>query len=357
MTLEAGAATSSAQKFAWTALIVGLIVLGAWMLRRFLPALTWAVILAIATWPWHRRLALMLNSPRRDLWAALISTLAVAVVLIGPLLSGAILAIREAVTVLRLFENGGAGTFVAPEWLRHLPGVGPSITEVWNSYVHPTAEETLAATAQFRSYVVQYGSTVGGALMGRIVTLAFTLLTLFFVYLHGVALVRDVAAGSTRLFGPAVESLLERMVSAARATVVGIVLVAVGQGVVMGVVYAMAGAPHATLLGAATGMFAMVPFAAPIIFAIASLLLVSQGGTVAAITVFVVGFVLLFIADHFVRPLIIGDGARLPFLWVLLGILGGIESFGLLGIFLGPTLMAALCALWRDGLAAHGAKE
>jgi predicted PurR-regulated permease PerM len=147
------------------------------------------------------------------------------------------------------------------------------------------------------------------------------------------------------------------MVSAARATVVGIVLVAVGQGVVMGVVYAMAGAPHATLLGAATGMFAMVPFAAPIIFAIASLLLVSQGGTVAAITVFVVGFVLLFIADHFVRPLIIGDGARLPFLWVLLGILGGIESFGLLGIFLGPTLMAALCALWRDGLAAHGAKE
>jgi len=62
----------------------------------------------------------------------------------------------------------------------------------------------------------------------------------------------------------------------------------------------------------------------------------------------VVGAVLLFIADHFVRPVIIGGGARVPFLWVLLGILGGVESFGLVGIFLGPALMAALCALWRN---------
>ena len=57
---------------------------------------------------------------------------------------------------------------------------------------------------------------------------------------------------------------------------------------------------------------------------------------------------LLFVADHFVRPVIIGGGAKLPFLWVLLGILGGIESFGLVGIFVGPALMAALVSIWRS---------
>jgi len=63
--------------------------------------------------------------------------------------------------------------------------------------------------------------------------------------------------------------------------------------------------------------------------------------------VFVAGSVVLFVADHFVRPVIIGEGAKLPFLWVLLGILGGVESFGLVGLFLGPALMAALVSVWR----------
>ena len=66
------------------------------------------------------------------------------------------------------------------------------------------------------------------------------------------------------------------------------------------------------------------------------------------VAVFVAGTVVVFVADHFVRPVLIGGAARLPFLWVLLGILGGLESSGLLGLFLGPALMAALITLWRE---------
>jgi len=62
----------------------------------------------------------------------------------------------------------------------------------------------------------------------------------------------------------------------------------------------------------------------------------------------VTGSIIVFVADHFVRPFLIGGAARLPFLWVLLGILGGLETFGFLGLFLGPALMAALIALWRE---------
>ena len=92
----------------------------------------------------------------------------------------------------------------------------------------------------------------------------------------------------------------------------------------------------------------MVPFAAPVAFGAVALILESRGAVSAAVGVFVAGSAVLFIADHFVRPVIIGEGASLPFLWVLLGILGGVEQFGLVGLFLGPALMAALVSVWRS---------
>ena len=73
-----------------------------------------------------------------------------------------------------------------------------------------------------------------------------------------------------------------------------------------------------------------------------------MGSTVAGVAVFCFGVVVVFVADHAVRPVIIGGAARLPFLWVLLGILGGLETFGIVGLFLGPAVMAALISLWRD---------
>jgi predicted PurR-regulated permease PerM len=189
---------------------------------------------------------------------------------------------------------------------------------------------------------------VGVQLLRRLSTLVFTLLTLYFVYLNRDSLERDVPRVGRRLFGPTVEGLMTRATEAIRATVDGIVLVAVAEGAIMAGVYAIAGAPHPILFGAITGIFAMIPFAAPVVFAAVALVLASQNAVGAAVGVLISGGVVLFIADHFVRPVIIGEGAKLPFLWVLLGILGGVESFGLVGIFLGPALMASLVAVWRS---------
>ena len=134
----------------------------------------------------------------------------------------------------------------------------------------------------------------------------------------------------------------------AACTTGGDLLVAIAEGAIMAGVYALVSAPHPILLGAITGIFAMIPFAAPIAFGAVALILALGGSLGSAITVLVIGFILLFVADHFVRPVIIGEGASLPFLWVLLGILGGVEQFGLVGLFLGPALMAALVSVWRS---------
>jgi len=338
---------STAQKTARYILIVVLVLLGAWMLRRFLPALAWAVVLAIATASLFNRWSARFSGRHRQLWAALSFTVLVGIVLIAPLVYGGVIAVREAISLVRHYiESAQDGPPPLPDWLAQLPWVSDWIQEQWRENLGHSREAT-NVLVQPKHEMFEWTRALGLQVMRRITTLGFTLLTLFFIYLNGQELSGAVQRAARRMFGPSVQPLLVHMVGAIRATVDGVVLVAVAEGAIMGAVYAVVGVPHPALFGVLTGVFAMIPFAAPIAFGVVAVILASQGLVASAVTVVVIGLILLFIADHFVRPVIIGGGARVPFLWVLLGILGGIESFGLLGIFLGPALMAALCSLWR----------
>ena len=351
---------SVSQKIARYALICALILLGAWMLQHFLPALCWAAVLAIGTSKLYDRWLGYFGGKHRDVWAALTFTTLVGLVLIVPLVYGGIIAVREAISLARTLLDSSKGPPELPQWLQQLPWLGDWLNGMWLDKVSAVAHGgdhggdhvgVATAAAQARPAMVQWTRLVGVQLLRRLSTLVFTLLTLYFVYLNRESLARDIPHVGRRLFGPTVEGLMIRAADAIRATVDGIVLVAVAEGAIMAGVYAITGAPHPILFGAVTGVFAMIPFAAPVVFGAVALLLASQNAVGAAIGVLVSGGVVLFVADHFVRPVIIGEGAKLPFLWVLLGILGGVESFGLVGIFLGPALMAALVAVWRSWVA------
>jgi predicted PurR-regulated permease PerM len=347
------------QKIARYALIIALMLLGGWMLQHFLPALCWAVVLAIGTSKLYDRWLRNFSGKHRDVWAALTFTLIVGLVLIAPLVYGGIVAVREAIALIRTLLDTSKGPPGLPDWVQQLHWLGDWLNGVWLDKMsavaaHGTADKAgehagiATATVQARPAIYQWTRVVGVQLLRRLSTLVFTLLTLYFVYLNRDSLERDVPRVGRRLFGPTVEGLMTRATEAIRATVDGIVLVAVAEGAIMAGVYAITGAPHPILFGAITGIFAMIPFAAPVVFAAVALVLANQNAVGAAIGVLISGGVVLFIADHFVRPVIIGEGAKLPFLWVLLGILGGVESFGLVGIFLGPALMASLVAVWRS---------
>ena len=337
---------SGAQQTARWALIISLALLGGWVLRHFLPALCWAVVLAIATGSLYDRWLHRFQGKRRDLWAALTFTTFVGIALIVPLVYGGVIAVREAITLARTYADTTQNQLTLPDWINHLPWLRDWIQDFWAERFHSNASG--AAVVHSRVLLPEWTRTLGLQVARRVSTLAFTLLTLFFVYLHRPHLSASVRRAASRVFGPSVQPLLTGMVAAIRATVDGVVLVAVAEGAVMAVVYAVAGAPHPILFGVVTGVFAMIPFAAPIAFGVVAIILANQGAVIAAFIVAGIGLLVLFIADHFVRPVIIGEGAKLPFLWVLLGILGGVESFGLVGIFLGPALMAALISIWRN---------
>jgi predicted PurR-regulated permease PerM len=337
-----GPSGSIAQRSARWALIVSLGLLGGWMMRHFLPALCWAVVLAIATTSVYDRWLARFQGKRRHLWAALTFTTFIGIVLIVPMVYGGLVAAREAIALVRTYANTSDGQLSLPDWVNQLPWLRDWLQNTWADRFG-----TGGAVDQAKALVPQWTRVLGLQVARRLATLAFTLLTLFFIYLHREGISVSVRRAVRRVFGPSVEPLLDNIVGAIRATVDGVVLVAVAEGAIMAVVYAFAGAPHPILFGALTGVFAMIPFAAPLAFGVVAILLAQEGAFVAAIVVFVAGMLVLFVADHFVRPVIIGEGARLPFLWVLLGILGGVESFGLVGIFLGPALMAALMSMWR----------
>jgi len=157
-----------------------------------------------------------------------------------------------------------------------------------------------------------------------------------------------VLASSRRLFGERGFRYTLHATAAVRATVNGMVLIGLGKGLLMGAGYAFAGLSNPAILGALTGIFAMIPFAAKLIFGACALVLVAEGHMAAGGGLFAYGMILTLVADNYVRPALIGGAVKLPFIWTLLGIFGGMENFGLLGLFLGPTLMAVLMSIWRD---------
>ena len=337
-----------AQAAARTALVLALVALGLWVLHPFLPALAWAVILTIALWPLYARAERRWPPSGHGIALPALFTALVAIVFLAPLVVLGVQAAREAHDALAWAKEAERSGIPAPEILSQLPFGAAQASAWWNDNLsHPSAGSDLLHRLDNPS-VLGLTRSVGSEIVRRTVLFGFTLVTLFFLFRDGHAVIAQCLAASAKLFGPRGERVARQVVASVHGTVDGLVLVGLGEGFVLGVVYYFTGTPHPVLLGALTAIAAMIPFGAPLVFGIAALLLVAKAAMVQAAIVVAAGFVVTFVADHFVRPALIGGTTRLPFLWVLLGILGGVETFGLLGLFLGPAVMAALMLLWRE---------
>jgi predicted PurR-regulated permease PerM len=329
------------------ALIAILAVLGLWVTWSFLPALVWAVVIAVAIDPLVQRAERGPLASRPALIAAGF-TLAFALVILIPIAIGIAQAAREAHDLAGWVMLARAQGVPPPQWLGSLPFGSAELTDWWRNNLAVPA----VANHHFQmlSHTVLGARTrlIGFGLLHRLVIFAFTLLTLFFMIRDRDAIVAQARAASQRLLGPQGERIGQQALLSVRGTIDGLVLVGLGEGAVMAAVYFALGVPHPILLGFATAIAAMIPFGALVMFVIAALMLLAQGATGSAIAVIVIGLGVVFVADHFLRPVLIGSATRLPFLWVLIGILGGVETMGLLGLFVGPATMAVLVMLWRE---------
>ncbi len=342
-------APTPAQRIARAALTIALLLLGLWTLHEFLPALVWAGIFAIALWPLYRDACERFPPGRHNLLMPSLFTLGVTLVFLLPLVLVVVPLSHDAHGVFTWIEQARKDGIPPPDFLTSLPLVGQQAKAWWVSNLADPADASALLQRVGQGDLFGKSREVGAQVLHRLVLFGFTLLTLFFLFRDGGRLAVQMRRASRRLFGSSGERIGAQMVASVHGTVDGLVLVGLGEGVLLGIAYAFAGVPHPTLFGLLTAIAAMIPLGAPLLFGLAALLLLAQGSTLTAIAVFVFGMVVSFVADHFIRPTLIGGTTRLPFIWVLLGILGGVGAWGLLGLFVGPALMAALMLLWREG--------
>ena len=185
---------------------------------------------------------------------------------------------------------------------------------------------------------------------GLLLTLLFMLITLFFLYKDGESLTRQLDVVGERTL-PLRWKRFSRVVPATvSSTVIGMTVIAVGEGLVLGVAYWIAGVPSPAAFGVLTGFLALIPGGAPVIFSLISLYLVGSGALAAGLGLFAWGSIELFIVDKTIRPRLVGGPVKLPFLPTFFGLIGGVKTMGIIGLFVGPVLMALLVSIWREWL-------
>ncbi|MDB5952017.1 MAG: permease [Massilia sp.] len=333
-----------------TCFTLAIILLAAFVTQRFFLPLVWAAILCIATWPLFARSLSACGG--RAIPAALLATVVSALVFVVPLAVGVTEVAHQAPALAALVADANNNGLAPPSWIARIPMAGPAIVDWWSTTLgQPRGISHLLAdgSAGRLHSASEMLRNFGAHLLHRVIDVGFAFVALFFFYKDGPALVRQMDAIGSHCVGPARWELYATKVpTAIRATVNGLVLVGLAEGVLLGVVYYFAGVPSAVLWAAATGVLAIIPFGAPIAFLCVCGLLLANGHTGAAAAVGAGGMIVLFVADHFVRPTIIGNATKLPFLAVLFGILGGVETLGLVGLFIGPVVMTLFVTLWHE---------
>jgi predicted PurR-regulated permease PerM len=330
------------------ALAVVLVALALWTAAGFLPSLIWATILAVALWPLYMRFAKRFASGPSAV-TAFIFTVIVALILVTPMSLAAYQVAQQGDLLVGWLKKARENGIEVPDWIARLPIAAETMQQWWRANL----SDPKAATAWLQAVNADNASdlfrTFGGQLLHRLFLLFFSLLALFVLLSNGRSVANRFLETSDRLFGEPGEGLIEKMIDATRATVNGTVLVAIGEGLLIGVGYLLAGVPSAVLFTIFTTAFAMLPFGAWLAFTTAAVVLVSGGGSgLAAVGVFGWGAIVMLAGDHFVWPTLVGGSARLPFLFAFVGIFGGLAAFGLVGLFLGPVIMAALLTVWRE---------
>jgi predicted PurR-regulated permease PerM len=330
-------------------LLLLILAAGVYFFHGFLvPALA-ALIIGFATWPLYRRLVGRCNGS--TVQAASLAILVVLVVLVVPLSVALHYAIREASEFVHWAIEANRHGAPVPAWIEALPLIGQQLATYWRE--HLGAPQALGKWIQLLSgqHIGNISRTVltaAGDLFGLFLLVLFMLITLFFVYKDGARIGAQLDRVGEHLLPERWQRFSRVVPATVSATVTGMGLIAIGEGVVLGVAYWIAGVPSPVLLGVITGFMAMIPGGAPLSFTLVSLYLLGSGHAVAGLALFAWGSVELFIVDKTLRPRLVGGPVKLPFLPTFFGLVGGVKTLGLVGLFVGPVLMALLVAIWRE---------
>jgi predicted PurR-regulated permease PerM len=336
-----------------------LIVASLWILRPFIAAAIWATMIVVATWPvllwfqarlWNRR------------WLAVAAMTSVLLLVFAvPLalaLGTIVLNAHEIVTQFQSIASLRMPT--PPAWIAHLPFIGTKVVLGWEQVAAAGADGLLARVMPYAGglthWLVAKAGNVGILSLQFLLVLALTVL----MYVGGEAAAVQVVRFGRRLGGQRGESAVRLAGQAIRSVALGVVVTAVAQAALGGIGLAVAGIPFAGLLTAVIAFLCIAQIGpAPVL--VPAVIWLYWNGATSWGTVLLVWSLLVMTMDNVLRPALIKRGADLPLLLIFAGVVGGLLAFGLVGVFVGPVVLAVACTLlaaWvADGsLAAEGAR-
>ncbi len=314
-----------------------------WIMRPFLGAIIWATMIAVSTWPIMRKLEKWMFGKR---WAA------VTVMTLGLL---AVIALPAALTVLAVADNvDEVKAFVerlptseippAPEWVAKIPVVGAKAVEKWNASVALGMPALLDKMQPYLASVARWIASETGSFGAFLVQFGLTVAITAVMFIGGETAVKGLRAFARRLGGEEGEATIPLAAGAIRGVAMGVVVTSVVQSLFAGIGLWIAGVPFTAALTvlmfvlciAQLGPLPVMAF----IVAWGYHSLGSSWGTFLLVWAIVAGSI-----NNVLQPMLIKKGADLPLLLIFAGVIGGLLTYGVIGLFIGPVVLAVAYTL------------
>jgi len=318
----------------------------AWILRPFLLAGGWATTIVVATWPLLLKLERALGGRRAPAVSAM--TLALLVILILPLSAGIVGAVENADRIGAWLKSMTTISIPPPPaWLEGAPLIGPHLGARWEIVAKASPEEVAAKLAPHaRSLLEWFLSQVGG--IGRmVIQFLLTVLIAGVLYATGETAAAGVKRIAARLAGEPGNRAVTLAGDAIRAVAIGVILTAIAQSALGGIGLAISGIPFAGVLTLLM-FFLCVCMIGPVPILLCAIIWLFWRGDPVWGSVLLVWTIPVGLLDNFLRPFLIRRGADISMLLILPGVVGGLIAFGIIGLFVGPMMLAVAHALLSE---------
>ena len=320
-------------------LVIGLMIVAClWVLRPFIGATIWATMIVVATWPMMRGVEARLGGRR---WAAVtVMTLVMLLVLVVPLVLAVSTIVNHADEMVAWAKAAvAAGIPSPPAWVEQVPLLGERIAREWRQLAATPPEDLMARATPYARQAVQWFAAQAGGLGLMLLHFLLVILITAILYATGETAALGVRRFARRLAEERGEDSIVLAGQAIRAVALGVVVTAVAQSTLAGIGLAVAGIPYAAVLTAIIFILCIAQLGPILVLAPAVGWLYWTGDPVWG-TVLLVWTVIVGSMDNFLRPILIRRGADLPLLLIIVGVIGGLISMGVIGLFVGPAVLA-----------------
>lgn len=329
--------------------IAVLIAAGLWIMKPFLLAIVWAAMIVIATWPLMRWFEARLGGKRG--WAVLVMTLLLLAILIAPV-GLAISILIEKAHQFSASGQGLAGLHVPspPEWLHRIPLKGDSLYASWSEYSQLSPEALRDKILPYSNRIISWFLVQAGSLAMLLLHFLLTVIIAAVLYANGEIAARGIRLFCRRLAGPPAEEVAILAANAVRGVAIGVVGTALIQSALGALALLVAGVPAVAILTAVMLLLCVAQVGPGLVLIPATIWVFNHDHAGWGIFM-VVASIIAGTIDNVIRPLLIKKGADLPLLLIFAGVIGGLISFGVIGLFIGPVMLAVIYTLLKNWVA------